>query len=103
RTIIINLKKLIAIYEARFQDSIGFLVSSFNSTNNDIIFREDSPEPSSNSNSNEDDTGPDTISDNWIEVEPASRVLMLIEERIKEIGYDDGVLTCDDWKSIISL
>ncbi|KAI9357738.1 hypothetical protein BD770DRAFT_321549, partial [Pilaira anomala] len=89
RAIIINLKKLIAIYEAGFQDSIGFLDSTFNSTNNNIIFRDDLPEPSSNSNSNEDDT--------------ASRVLMLIEERIKEIGHDDGVLTCDDWESIIFL
>ncbi|KAI8997271.1 hypothetical protein BDB01DRAFT_770511 [Pilobolus umbonatus] len=70
-------------------------------TNNNIFFREDSSEPSSNLNSNEDDTSLDTIGDNWIEVEQANRVLMLIDERIKETGYDDGVLTCDDWESII--
>ncbi|KAI7905461.1 uncharacterized protein BX663DRAFT_549460 [Cokeromyces recurvatus] len=72
------------------------------STNNNMFFRKDSSEPLSNLNSNEDNTSFDTLGDNWIEVEQASRVLMLIDKRIKEIGYDDDVLTCDDWESIFS-
>lgn len=31
-------------------------------------------------------------------MEQARRALMLIVERIREIGYEDGILTCDDEK-----
>lgn len=67
-----------------------------------MFYHEDWPEASSNLNSKEDITGLDIVDDNWIEMEQSNRVFMLIDERIKEISCNDGVLTSDDWESIVS-
>ncbi|KAK4509612.1 uncharacterized protein ATC70_007965 [Mucor velutinosus] len=85
RTIVMNFKKLIAISEAGLQDSVRYLATPFDSINNNIFYRDNSPVPSSNS-----------------KIEQTRRVLELISNKIKEIGYADDILTCDNWEDIIS-
>ncbi|KAL9536737.1 hypothetical protein MBANPS3_012407 [Mucor bainieri] len=99
RAIVINFKKLIAIYESCMQDSVHYLATSFDSINNSIFYRDDSPVPSNISST---DSSQNDVEDNLMELEQSRRVMELIEDKIKKIGHTDDVLTCDNWEDIIN-
>jgi len=97
-----NFKKLIAISEAGLQDSVRYLATPFDSINNNIFYRDNSPVPSSNSSNADSNSNQGDANNTLIEIEQTRRVLELISNKIKEIGYADDILTCDNWEDIIS-
>ncbi|KAG1056375.1 hypothetical protein G6F43_001743 [Rhizopus delemar] len=91
RAIVLDLKKLAAIYQVGLEDSI-----SFSSSNNDgMFYRDDSPIS--------DDTSDTSISSDMMEMERFRRILKITTDKVNTIGLDDDLLSCEDWEDLLVL
>ncbi|GAA5796215.1 hypothetical protein HPULCUR_001585 [Helicostylum pulchrum] len=95
RTLLLNYKKLKAFANICEADSIQFLTS--NST--DVQYR---PDSESDSNDSENDSNESERSDpGWKERERLRRLNEMITE-VKEMRFDEDVMTVDDWEELFS-
>ncbi|GAA5810875.1 hypothetical protein MFLAVUS_004303 [Mucor flavus] len=95
RTLLLNYKKLKALANIREVDSIQFLTS--NST--DVQYRSDSQDSYDDS---ESDSYESELSDpGWEERERLRRLNEMITE-VKEMRFDEDVMTVDDWEELFS-
>ncbi|KAI8643145.1 hypothetical protein BD408DRAFT_442847 [Parasitella parasitica] len=91
RAIVLDLKKLTAIYQVGLEDSISFL-----SSNNDgMFYRDDSPIS--------DNTSDTSISSDMMGMEKLRRILKQTTDKVNAIGLDDDLLSCEDWEDLLVL
>ncbi|KAI7892852.1 uncharacterized protein EV154DRAFT_503773 [Mucor mucedo] len=89
RAIVLDLRKLTAIYQVGLEDSISFLASN----NSDIFYRADSPISDGTS-----DTSADS---DMMETERLHRILKLAVDKVSAIELDDDLLSCEDWEDLL--
>ncbi|ORE02419.1 hypothetical protein BCV72DRAFT_53146 [Rhizopus microsporus var. microsporus] len=91
RAIVLDLKKLTAIYQVGLEDSISFLSSN----NDDMFYRVDSPIS--------DDASDTSTSSDMMEMERLRRILKLTTDKVNAIDLDDDLLSCEDWEDLLIL
>ncbi|KAG0757902.1 hypothetical protein G6F62_008661 [Rhizopus arrhizus] len=103
RAIVINLKKLEAIYEVALHDSVNFLVSSFEGVADNLFLRDDSSLSSTGDDKSTTSTSrASTLNEiNWMQMEQSRRVVKLIDDKINGMVFKDDILTCEDWEDIL--